>query len=100
MKSKKQELFELLHSKGDDFKGNGFHSYLVDDEYSIRYRCDCGKMGSFEVAKLDESEEFNVSLDDWEVKEETWYLYDGNYSDELPELEIGLALKFVKRNKN
>ena len=95
-KTMEQSLFEILHNKGDEYMGDGFHSYIIDDEDSLRYRCDCGEIGSFEVAKLERSEEYNNILNDWEDKEETWYLYDGTYSDELPDLKIDLALKFIK----
>lgn len=94
---KEKYLFDKIHSKGE-LLNDMIHVYLLDDENGIRYRCDCGDLGSFEIALIDGSEEFIVSLNDWVGNDENWYLFDGNYHDDFPELNINKAIDYINSN--
>lgn len=66
----------------DSFKeGNftGFSVYSIKNEYMSeseeRYRVDCGDKGSFEISRLDGSEEYCIKTDQWIFTEGTIYSF-------------------------
>lgn len=93
-KAKEELLFKLIHRTGEYQQGQ-YQIFTLDDEHGLRYRVDCGKKGSFEIARVERAEEFKPEVDDWKWESDTWYLFDGNQSDNLPVIDIDVALEII-----
>lgn len=64
MTDKEKYLFDKIHSIGETLKDE-IHIYKIDIDNAIRYRCDCGDLGSFEIAQFDTEEYFDPSMNVW-----------------------------------
>ncbi len=71
--------------------------YEVDYEESNwkGYRVNTLQYGTFEIAKVNGNEEYNLYTDEWEQTDEIWYYFKGDMIDELPEISEGLALNKI-----
>lgn len=68
-------VFEFIQYDGYKHT-NRFSSYIVaDNDEELRYRVDCGEIGSFEVTMRSGEEEFDTKLNDWIFIEGTIYSY-------------------------